>query len=138
MSDSLQPWTVARQASLSVGFSKQEYWSELPCPSSGDLPDPGTTPTFLTSPALVGRFFTTSATWKAPDTSCCCCCFVTSVVCDSVQPYGQKLTRLLCLWDSPGKNTGMGCHVPFQGIFLTQGSNPHLLHLLHCRQILYG
>ena len=75
---------------------------------------------------------------KPHDTSCCCCCLVTSVVCDSVRPYGRKLTRLLCLWDSPGKNTGMGCHVPLQGIFLTQGSNPHLLHLLHCRQILYG
>ena len=34
--------------------------------------------------------------------------------------------RLLCPWDSPGKNTGMGCHFLLQGIFLTQGSNPHL------------
>ena len=40
-------------------------------------------------------------------------------------------TRLLCSWDSPGKNTGMGCHALLQGIFLTQGSNPCLLHLLH-------
>ena len=36
--------------------------------------------------------------------------------------------RLLCSWDSPGKNTGVGCHCLLQGIFLTQGSNPHLLH----------
>ena len=43
-------------------------------------------------------------------------------------------TRLLCPWNSPGKNTGMGCHYLLQGIFLTQGSN---LGLLHCRQILY-
>ena len=42
--------------------------------------------------------------------------------------------RLLCPWDSPGKNTGVGCHSLFQGIFLTQGSNPGLPH---CRQILY-
>ena len=41
---------------------------------------------------------------------------------------------LLCPWDSPGKNTGVGCHALLQGIFLTQGSNPGLLH---CRQILY-
>ena len=39
-------------------------------------------------------------------------------------------TRLLCPWDSPGKNTGVGCHSLLQGIFLTQGLNPHLLHLL--------
>ena len=43
------PWTVAYQASLSMGFSRQEYWSELPFPSPGDLPDPGTEPR---SPAL--------------------------------------------------------------------------------------
>ena len=40
-------------------------------------------------------------------------------------------TRLLCPWDSPGKSTGVGCHFLFQGIFLTQGSNPCLLCLLH-------
>ena len=42
-------------------------------------------------------------------------------------------TRLLCPWDSPGKNTGMGCHAPLQGIFLTQGLNLLLLWLLHWR-----
>ena len=46
-------WTVAHQASLSIGFSKQEYWSGLSCPSPGDLPDPGIEPTSLMSPALV-------------------------------------------------------------------------------------
>ena len=45
--------------------------------------------------------------------------------------------RVLSLGDSPGKTTGVGCHFLFQGIFPTQGSNPHLLCLLHCRQILY-
>ena len=45
--------------------------------------------------------------------------------------------RLLCLWDSPGKNTGVGCHVLLQGIFLTQGLSQCLLWLLHCRQIFY-
>ena len=54
--------TVARQASLSMGFSRQEYWSGLPCPPLGDLPDPGTEPMSLT---WAGRFFTTSAPWKA-------------------------------------------------------------------------
>ena len=61
------PWTVARQAPLSMGFSRQEYWSGLPCPPPGDLPNPGIEPVSLTSPALAGRFFTTSATWEAPE-----------------------------------------------------------------------
>ena len=43
------PWTIAHQFPLSMGFSRQEYWSELPFPSLGDLPDPGTEPR---SPAL--------------------------------------------------------------------------------------
>ena len=60
----LTPWTVACQAPLSVGFSRQEYWSALPFPPPGDLPDPGIKPTSLMSPALAGRFFTTSATWE--------------------------------------------------------------------------
>ena len=51
--------------SLSVRFSRQEYWSGLPCPPPGDLPDPGIKPASLKSPALAGGFFTTSATWEA-------------------------------------------------------------------------
>ena len=58
------PWTVARQA-LSMGFSRQEYWSGLPCPPPGDLPDPGIKPASLMSPSLAGEFFTTSTTWEA-------------------------------------------------------------------------
>ena len=45
-------WTVAHQAPLSMGFSRQEYWSELPCPPSRDFPDPGTEPASLSYPAL--------------------------------------------------------------------------------------
>ena len=45
VSDSLEtPWTIAHQAPLSMGFSRQEYWSELPCPPPGDLPSPGIKP----------------------------------------------------------------------------------------------
>ena len=58
------PWTVARQAPLSMGFTKQEYWSWLPCPPPGDLPNPAIKPVFVASPALAGRFFTTSGTWE--------------------------------------------------------------------------
>ena len=50
-------WTVARQAPLSLGFSRQEYWSGLPSPPPGDLMDPGIKPSSFTSPALAGRFF---------------------------------------------------------------------------------
>ena len=51
--------------------------------------------------------------------------------------HGLEPARLLCPWNSPGKNTGAGCHFLLQGIFPTQGSNPPLLRLLHCRQLLY-
>ena len=58
--------TVAHQAPLSLGFSRQQYWSGLPFPPAGDLPNPGIKPRSLTSPVLAGGLFTTSATWKAP------------------------------------------------------------------------
>ena len=59
-------WTVTHQAPLSMGFSRQDYWSGLSCLPSGDLPDSGIKPVFSVSPALAGGFFTTRATWKAP------------------------------------------------------------------------
>ena len=57
-------WTIACQAPLSTGFSKQEYWSGLPFPPPGDLPDPGIQPPTPVSVALAGEFFNTSATWE--------------------------------------------------------------------------
>ena len=51
--------------SLSMGFSRQEYWTGLPCPPPGDLPNLGTEPVSLMSPAWGGGFFPTSTTWKA-------------------------------------------------------------------------
>ena len=50
---------------------------------------------------------------------------------DPLWSHELRPTKLLCTWDFPGKNTGAGCHVLLQGIFPTQGSNPHLLYLLH-------
>ena len=58
-------WTVARQAPLSMGFSRQEYWNGLPCPPPGDLLDWGIKPKPLTSSALGSGFFTISTTWEA-------------------------------------------------------------------------
>ena len=66
------PWTIACQAPLSIGFSRQEYWSGLTCPPPGNLPNKGIKPASLTSPALAGRCFTTSATWE--DYVCVCIC----------------------------------------------------------------
>ena len=59
------PWTVACQAPLSVEFPRQEYWSNLPFPTPKYLPYPGIKVASLKSPALAGRFFTTSNTWEA-------------------------------------------------------------------------
>ena len=56
-------WAVACQAPLSTGFCRQEYWSGLPFPPPGDLPNPGIKPASLISPALAAGFFTPSATW---------------------------------------------------------------------------
>ena len=57
-----------------------------------------------------------------------------STMSDCLRLHGRKLTRLLCPWDSPGKNTGLGCYFLLYGIFLVQESNKGLLH---CRWILY-
>ena len=62
------------------------------------------------------------------------CVLSCSIMPKSLQPCGLKPSRVLCPQDFPGKNTGVGCHFPLQGIFLTQGLNPPLLH---CRWILY-
>ena len=64
-------------------------------------------------------------------------CAQSSVMSDSLQLQELWPTRLLWPWNFLGKNTGVGCHVLLQRIFLTQGSNPSLQHLLHCRCILY-
>ena len=58
-------WTVTRSASLSMGFSRQEYWSGMPFPPPRDLPDPRIKSAFLTSLSLSGKFFTTTATLEA-------------------------------------------------------------------------
>ena len=58
-------WTVAHQAPLSMGLSRQEYWSGMPFPSPKDLSDPGMEPASPVSPALAGGFFTTITTWDA-------------------------------------------------------------------------
>ena len=70
-------WTVAHQAPLSMGFSKQKYWSGLLGPPPGDLPDPGIEPVSLMSLALPGGFFTTSATWEVQEINIVPTCWAT-------------------------------------------------------------
>ena len=124
-------WGIAHQAPLSMGFSRQEYWSGLPCPPPGDLPGPGIEPTSLLPPALAGGFFTTSTTGKAPLRSVCVCmCDSHSVMPDSLWPHSSA-SRVH--WFSR-KKYGSGGHSLLQGIFPTQGSK---WGLPHCRQIVY-
>ena len=84
------PWTIAYQVPPSMGFSRQEYWSGLPFPSPGDLPNPGMEPR-------------SSELFSSVQSS-------HSVVSNSSWPYGLQPTRLLHPWDFPGKNTEVGCH----------------------------
>ena len=60
----MAPKTVARQAPLPMGFSRQEYWNGVPFPTLEDLPDPGIESMTCLSPTFEGKFFATSATWK--------------------------------------------------------------------------
>ena len=62
---------MGRQAPLSMGFSRHEYWGGLPFPPPGDLPDPGVEPVSLTSLALAGGLFTPSVPWEVPFSSPC-------------------------------------------------------------------
>ena len=112
-------WSVAHQAPLSMGFSRQEYWSGwLFPPPPGDLPDPGIEPLSLTSPAVAGGVSNTSATKVKVARSS-----------PTLRPH-----VIYSPWDSPHQNIGVGSLSLLQGIFPTQGSNPGLPH---CRQILY-
>ena len=80
MSDSVTLWTVAHQAPLSVGFSRQEHWGMLPCHPPRDLPNPGTEPKSLKSPVVASRFFITGTTWEVPVFHCIYCLHVSSSV----------------------------------------------------------
>ena len=79
--------TVACQASLSTEFSRQEYWSGLPSPTPGDLLDAGIEPRSLVSPALAGRFFTTSATLGGHTKTLICCRVTGYVPCDYLHSF---------------------------------------------------
>ena len=112
--------TVAYQAPPSVGSSRHESWSGLPFPSPGDLPYPGIEPG---SPSLWA-----DALPSEPHTFPCVCWVLSR--CSHVRLCATLCTiapaRVLCPWDSPSKNTGVGFLALLQGLFPTQGSNPCL------------
>ena len=87
---------MASQGPLSMEFSRQEYWYGLLFPSPGDLPDLGIQPTSLSSPAVAGRFFTTSTISYVNELLFC-----HSVVSDSLQLHGLQLSRLPCPYHLP-------------------------------------
>ena len=112
-----------------IYFSRPEYWSGQPFPSPGNLSNPGIEPR---SPELQADSL------PAEPPGCVCAARkVASVVSNSLRPYELQPARLLCPWDSPGKNTRVGCHALLQGILPTQGWNLCLLGILHCRRIPY-
>ena len=90
----------------SMGFSRQEHWSGSPCAPPGDLLKPRDQTHVSMSPALAGRCFTTNATWETLKGDVPRC----SVGSDSLWPPWTVAHQLLCPRDSPGKNTGVGCH----------------------------
>ena len=73
MSESAIPWTVAHRVPLSMGFSRRAYWSRLPFPTPGDLPDPGVESESLMSAVLAGNFLTTAPPWKPMVVYVCHC-----------------------------------------------------------------
>ena len=124
-------------------FSRQEYWSGLPCPPPGDLPNPGIKPRYPTlqadclpseplgKPMNTGKGSQSSQgdlphpgiklgspaflpPGKSPSTLLLLLLLSRSVVSDSVRPHRQQPTRLPHPWDSQGENTGVGCHFLLQ------------------------
>ena len=100
-------WTVARQAPLPMEFPRQEYWSGLPCPSPGNLPDPGIELESFKCPALTGRFFTTSATWEVYMCLCECCSYLILLL-SLLLAHHLKTHFCLISW--------FNCYLRFRGI----------------------
>ena len=102
------PWTVARLAALAMEFFRQQYWSRLPFPPPGGLPNPGMEPASPASPALQADSLQLSHQGK-PTSMVAKSLQSCLTLCDPIDgsPPGSP-------WDSPGKNTGVGCHFLLQ------------------------
>ena len=101
------PWTVARQASLSIGILQARILEWVVCPPPGDLPNPGIQPAHLLSPALPGMFFTSSSTQEAPYIYVCVCvCVYTQYV--NPSPGGSDGKESSCNAEDLGLIPGLG------------------------------
>ena len=125
--------TVAHQASLPMGLSRQEYWSGLLRPLPGELPNSGIEPISPASPALT-RKLPLSHLVNRNNLHAAVLCLVTQLCPVLCYPMGCSLPGSSVHGDSSGQNSRMGCHALLQRIFPTQGSNTGLPH---CRKILY-
>ena len=122
----------AHQASLSMGFSRQEYWSGLQTLLQEIFPTQGSNPQSLTSLALAGSSLPLEPPRKSHLTSMGVLFSQSCLILCS--PMDCSLPDSSVHWDSPGKNTGVGGHSLLHRISPTQGSNPGLPH---CRKVLY-
>ena len=133
----MRPHGLCPARLLTLGFSRQEYWSVLPCPSREDLPSTGIEPRSPVLQAdclpieLKGKPQYIYNSSRQSEAVLCLVAQLSLILCNPMDcsPPGSSVHG-----DSPGKNTGVGCHALCQGIFPTQGSSPGLLH---CRWILY-
>ena len=107
------------QASLSMEFPRQEYWSGLPCPPPGDLPNPGIELRSLTSLALSGKFFITSATWEALPPPCSSCQWD----CKPLTLFLPSVMRTACPRWGLTFSLGPGCEDVWSG---TKAQSSHL------------
>ena len=130
----MTPWTIAHQVPLSIEFSRQEYWSGLPCPPPGDLVTQGSNPGLLQCRWILyqlsqqGSLNPADSKWNPMLRAAVLVTQSCWMLCNCIPP------SLFCPWNSPVKNTRVGSHSLLQRVFPTQGSNPRLLL---CRQILY-
>ena len=140
-------WTIAHQARLSRGFSRQEYWSGLPVPSSrgSSLPKDQThvslcllhwkASSLYTKLIPLILILTNKSSYLEVCVCVCVCVLWCSVISGSLQPHGLWPARLLCAWIFSRQECWVGCHFLLQRMFPTWGSNTHFLFLLHWKVI---
>ena len=126
------PWTVANQAPLSTGFSRQEYWSGLPCAPAGDLPNPGFKLSYPVSPALLADSLPLNH-WGIPYTHICVCvCICLNAYLCLCNPVDCSPPSSSVHGDTPGKNTRRSFH--FLLHFLLPTLNPGIKTRFHALQ----
>ena len=140
-------WTLAYQACPSMGFSRQEYCNGVAISFSRRSFRPRD---WTRISRIIGRHFTVWPTrgvqfllyapkmplWYLPLLNLCVCLGLVAQLSNSLWFFRLEPTRLLSPWDSPGKNTGVGCRTHLPGTFVTQGLNLCLLCLSHCWETL--